>query len=73
MIPYTPEVAKHYNAFKADISSIPGVRQISTALHPLYKGYDIMGTIPVNSKAIVFLPVLSVDQHFIQMLGLKWK
>ena len=73
MIPYTPEIAKHYNAFKADISSIPGVRQISTALHPLYKGYDIMGTIPVNSKAIVFLPVLSVDQHFIQMLGLKWR
>ena len=73
MIPYTPEVAKHYNAFKTDISSIPGVRQISTALHPLYKGYDIMGTIPVNSKKIVFLPVLSVDQHFIQMLGLKWK
>jgi putative ABC transport system permease protein len=73
MIPYTPEVAKHYNAFKADISSIPGVRQISTALHPLYKGYDIMGTIPVNSKKIVFLPTLSVDQHFIQMLGLKWK
>src|SRR5215204_4884315 len=73
MIPYTPEVAKHYNVFKSDISSIPGVRQISTALHPLYKGYDVMGTIPVNSTKIVFLPTLSVDQHFIQMLGLKWK
>ena len=73
MIPYTPEVAKHYSAFKGDISSIPGVRQISTALHPLYKGYDMMGTIPVNSKKVVLLPVLSVDQHFIQMLGLKWK
>jgi len=73
MIPFTPEAAKHYNAFKSDIGSIPGVGQISTALHPMYKGYDIMGTKPVNSKEIVFLPVLSVDQHFIQMLGLKWK
>jgi putative ABC transport system permease protein len=32
-----------------------------------------MGTNPVNSKEVVLLPTLSVDQHFIQMLGLKWK
>jgi putative ABC transport system permease protein len=72
--PFTQGVAKHYNAFKKDIASLSGAGQISTALCPLYKGYDMMGTIPVNSKVkIVFLPVFSVDQHFIQMLGLKWK
>jgi putative ABC transport system permease protein len=73
MIPFAPEAAKHYSALKEDIGSISGVGQISTALHPMYKGYDIMGTIPVNSKKIVLVPTLSVDQHFIQMLGLKWK
>lgn len=73
MIPFTKGAAKHYDAFRKDIASISGAGQISTALHPLYKGYDIMGTKSAGSKQFVFLPTLAVDQHFIQMLGLKWK
>ncbi len=73
MIPFTPAAAKHYDALKKEISSLPGVSNTSTALHPLYKGYDIMGTVSASSNQVVLLPTLSVDQNFISMLGLKWK
>ncbi len=73
MIPFARDIGKHYASFKARIKALPGVLQISAALHPMYKGYDIMGTTPKNSDQMVLLPMLSVDQHFISLLGLKWK
>lgn len=73
MIPFTATAAKHYDALKKDLASLSGIGQISTALHPLYKRYDMMGTKLLTSKEIVLLSTFSVDQHFIPMLGLKWK
>lgn len=73
MIPFTPAAAKHYNALKKDLVSLPGISDVGTALHPFYKGFDMMATKLLNSKEVVLLPTMSVDQHFMQMLGLKWK
>jgi putative ABC transport system permease protein len=73
MMPFPAGVGKHYTAFRKEIQSLPGVQQLSVALHPLYKGYDIMGTKPENSNQMILLPMLAVDQNFISLLGLKWK
>ncbi|HEY5967205.1 MAG TPA: ABC transporter permease [Chitinophagaceae bacterium] len=73
MIPFTSNAAKHYEALKKDLSSISATRQISTALHPMYKGYDIMGTKAAGTGQIVLIPWMLVDQDFITLLGLQWK
>src|SRR5688572_345650 len=73
MIPFTSNAAKHYDALKKDLSSISATRKISTALHPMYKGYDIMGTKAAGTGQFVFIPWMLVDQDFISLLGLQWK
>jgi putative ABC transport system permease protein len=73
MMPFNAGVSSHYAAFKDDVSSVRGIQQFSIALHPLYKGYDMMGVTPPGSAQMILMPVLDVDQHFISMLGLKWK
>jgi putative ABC transport system permease protein len=73
MLPFGKSVSKHYTAFKEEVQAIPGLAQVSIALRPLYKGYDMMGIRPAGSGEMILMPMLDVDQHFISMLGLKWK
>ncbi|WP_276500546.1 ABC transporter permease [Terrimonas pollutisoli] len=73
MMPFGTGVTKHYAAFKQELRSVPGIQQFSLALHPLFKGYDMMGMMPPGSKEMVLMPVMDVDQHFIPLLGLQWK
>ena len=73
LIPFTSNAAKHYEALKKDIGSISATRQVSTALHPMYKGYDMMGTKATSTGQFVFIPWMLVDQDFISLLGLQWK
>jgi putative ABC transport system permease protein len=73
MIPFGSNVGKAYAAFKKNLQSLPAVREVSVALHPLYKGYDMMAVMPKNSNQMILLPTLMVDQHFISLLKLKWK
>jgi putative ABC transport system permease protein len=73
MIQFTGETGKHYAAFSKDLQSLPAVSGISTANHPLYKTYDIMGVMPKNSNQVTTLTVIKVDKNFIPLLELKWK
>ena len=73
MVPFGSSVSKHYAAFKGEVRAVPGIRQISIALHPLFKGYDMMGITPPATGKMILMPTLDVDQQFIPMLGLKWK
>jgi putative ABC transport system permease protein len=73
MMPFGTGVTKHYAAFKQELRSVSGIQQFSLALHPLFKGYDMMGMMPPGSKEMVLMPVMDVDQHFIPLLGLQWK
>jgi len=73
MVPFGSNVSKHYAAFKGEVRAVPGIRQISIALHPLFKGYDMMGITPPATGKMILMPTLDVDQQFIPMLGLKWK
>ena len=73
MIPFGWNVGKNYTAFKKDVLSLSSVQEVSVALHPLYKGYDMMGVKPKNANEMIFLPTMMVDQYFISLLKLKWK
>jgi putative ABC transport system permease protein len=73
MIPFGLNVGKNYTAFKNDMQSLPAVQEVSAALHPLYKGYDMMGVKPKNAEQMILMPTLMVDQHFISLLKLRWK
>lgn len=73
MIRFGPNVGRAYTAFKKDLQALSSVRQVSVALQSLYKGYDMMGITPKNSKQMIFLPTLMVDQNFISLLKLKWR
>jgi putative ABC transport system permease protein len=73
MVPFGPNVGKNYLAFKKDLQYLPAIRELSVALHPMYKGYDMMGTKPKNTDQMILLPTLMVDQHFISLLRLKWQ
>lgn len=73
MIPFGPNVGKNYTAFKKDLQSLPSILEMSAALHPFYKGYDMMGVKPKNADEMILLPTLMVDQHFVSVLKLKWK
>jgi putative ABC transport system permease protein len=72
MMPFGTAATKHYVAFKEEIRSVPGIQEFSIALHPLFKGYDMMGITPPGSDKMMLIRTLDVDQHFIPMLGLKW-
>lgn len=73
MIPFTSNAAKQYDALKKDLSSTSAASQVSTALHPMYKGYDVMGTKATNTSQFVLIPYMLVDQDFISLLRLQWK
>lgn len=73
MIPFGSQVGKSYTAFKKDVTSISGIEQVSVALHPMYKGHDMMGITPKNGSQMILMPTLMVDQNFISLLKLKWK
>ncbi len=73
MIPFGSNVGTNHMAFKKDLQSLPPVQEVSTALHPLYKGYDMMGVKPKGASEMILMPNLMVDQYFISLLNLKWK
>ena len=73
MIPFSKAMGRYIPAFKNDLRSIPGIKDLSIALHPLYKGYDMMGITPPGASQMILMPTLNVDQHFISLMKLKWK
>jgi putative ABC transport system permease protein len=64
---------EHYAAFKTEIEALPGIRQAATAEYPMYRGYNAFFVKPKDKDVNVTLPVISVDDGFISLLGLKWK
>ncbi len=73
MVPFSSGIGKNYEAFQSEIRSIPGVNQLATSQSAMYAGNDIMGVKPKNSDKMMFLPILSVDKQFTELLGLEWK
>jgi putative ABC transport system permease protein len=63
----------HYEAFKREIESLPGVLRAATAQFPMYKGYNAFSASIPGSDRTIGLAVISVDNDFISLTGLQWK
>lgn len=72
MVAFDTSIGKHYAAFKKETQSLAAISQVSTAHYPMYKGYDIFYAKANHTNNDVALPILTVDENFIPMLGLKW-
>jgi putative ABC transport system permease protein len=72
MVPFDTNLP-HYQAFKREVQTLPGIRQAATARYPMYNGYNMFfGKIPGSGKEITF-DVLTGDDDFISLLGLRWR
>jgi putative ABC transport system permease protein len=71
MVPFGSHFG-HYAAFKREVEALPGIRQASTSLYPLYKGLNAWSVEPPGGGKAQLLMAMSVDDHFISMLGLRW-
>jgi putative ABC transport system permease protein len=71
MIPFSKKFA-HYAAFKRQVEALPGIRDASTSQYPLYNGLNAWAVKPPGSDKTEMVFAMSVDNHFISMLGLKW-
>jgi putative ABC transport system permease protein len=72
MVPFATTL-QHYSAFKQEVGALPGVRQTATSHYAMYKGYDIFTMRPENKPEEIPVSVLTVDNDFISLLGLRWK
>ena len=71
MIPFSTSLP-HYNAFKREVGSLPGIRQAATGQYELYEAYNVSSTTPRGSDKPIMLPVMTVDSDYISVLGLAW-
>ena len=64
---------RHYQAFKREVEALPGVVKAATADYTLYDAYTGYLVTPKAPAKPFMLPVLHVDNDFIDLLGLRWK
>ncbi|MGV8878664.1 MAG: ABC transporter permease [Sphingobacteriaceae bacterium] len=72
-IPINTTMGNHYQAFKKDIQNLAGVKEVGAARYELYKGFDMFSTFGDDKTQNITLKMLTVDQHFIPLMGIKWK
>jgi len=73
MIPVGSAFNGHYAAFSHQIKNLSGVSEIATSHYGMFQGYDMYSVSGKNPKKQAMLPSLTVDQNFVNVLGLKWK
>ena len=62
-----------YEGFRHDIGVLSGIGGTATARYPMYKGYDILLVKGTSDRDNLSLPMLTVDEDFISLLGIGWK
>jgi putative ABC transport system permease protein len=73
MIPVTSSFGNHYYAFNQEIKNLAGISAVATSHYGMFKGYDMYMVSGKNPKETSMLPALTVDEHYMHVLGLKWK
>lgn len=73
MIPFQKNISQHYPVFKRNVENTKGVESVSMAAAPLFGGIDMSMISHGHSAEHLLVSQMYVDQHFIQMLGLRWK
>jgi putative ABC transport system permease protein len=62
----------HYAAFKREVETVPGIREVATSEYSVYGGTDGWPIKKAGTDQMVQINGLAVDDQFIPMLGLKW-
>jgi putative ABC transport system permease protein len=73
MIPVGAAFNGHYAAFNREIKNLPGVSETATSHYGMFQSYDMYSVSGKDPKEQMMLPSLTVDQNFVNVLGLKWK
>jgi putative ABC transport system permease protein len=73
MIPVGNSFGNNYAAFKQDVNSLAGIASTATSHYAMFKGYDMNFINGKTKEESVALAALSVDNHYINTLNLKWK
>jgi putative ABC transport system permease protein len=73
MFPFAGTMER-YAAYRAEIASIPGVRQVATTRYKLYSGYMLAQLVQLpgtaDKKEIEYIVA---DTNIVPLLGLQWK
>lgn len=73
MVPLDGSVANTYASLKAELRQLPGVERVSAASTGLYReGTNMFFTKSPENGKDVSVHVLSVDEEFVQTLGIAW-
>lgn len=73
MIPVNASFGKNYAAFNHEIKTLAGVSDVATSRYSMFMGYDAYEIEGKTKNENLMLPALMVDDHFISVVGLKWK
>src|SRR5260221_788694 len=71
MIPFSTSLS-HYNAFKREVESLPGIQKVATRQYKPYEAYNVASTMPCGLDKPIMLPVMTVDSDYVSVLGLAW-
>ena len=63
----------HYAAFSRQIKNLAGISEVTTSQNNLFGGYNMYSISGKNPKEQTMLPAMTVDQNFVNVVGLKWK
>jgi len=73
MVPVSQNFGKNYRAFKQDIKSLAGVKDVGTSHYQLFSDFDMFFVKGKTKEESIQLSSFTVDDHYISTLGLKWK
>ena len=72
-IPIQKTMGTNYQAFREEIQNLAGVKQVAMARYSMYQGYDMFASTGEGKTEPVVLKMLTVDQNFIPLMGIKWE
>src|SRR5260221_12025289 len=71
MIPFSTSLS-HYNAFKREVESLPGIQKVATSQYKPYQANNVSSTMPRGLDKPIMLPVMTVDRDYVAVSGLAW-
>ncbi|WP_298898552.1 ABC transporter permease [uncultured Psychroserpens sp.] len=72
MVPLNKNMKTNAKAFRNEIKKIPEVTQTTAAQFKMYGGYNMFFTSMPDSDKDYTIITFSVDEHFIETLGVSW-
>lgn len=73
MVPLQPSIGQNHKVFKTRLQELPEIQKLAAANYPLYQGTDMFFVDEKSGDGQIALPILSVDDEFINILDINWK